>query len=53
VNDRIVRAARRVGAHVLELRDVCTEASDFVMQIEPSAQGARKIAAAIATGVKG
>jgi hypothetical protein len=50
-NDRIIRVAGRFGAEVLELRDVCTVASDFVEQIEPSAEGARKIAAAIATAV--
>jgi lysophospholipase L1-like esterase len=52
-NDRIVRTAARLGLEVLELRDVCTERSDFVRQIEPSAQGARKIAAAIAAVVQG
>ena len=50
-NDRIIRVAGRVGAEVLELRDVCTEVSDFVDQIEPSAEGARKIAVAIQTAV--
>lgn len=50
-NDRIIRAAVRVGAEVLELRDVCTVTSDFVEQIEPSAEGARKIAAAIEAAV--
>jgi lysophospholipase L1-like esterase len=48
LNDRIIRIAARLGLEVLELRDVCTSASDFVMQIEPSARGARKIADAIA-----
>ena len=48
LNDRIIRIAARLGLEVLELRDVCTSASDFVMQIEPSASGARKIAVAIA-----
>lgn len=48
LNDRIIRIAARLGLEVLELRDVCTSASDFVLQIEPSARGARKIADAIA-----
>lgn len=48
MNDRIIRTAARLGLEVLELRDVCTEPSDFVLQIEPSAQGARRIADAIA-----
>jgi len=51
-NDRIVRTGARLGLDVLELRDVCTEPSDFVRQIEPSTQGARKIAQAIASFVK-
>jgi hypothetical protein len=50
-NDRIIRVAGRFGAEVLELREVCTQISDFVEQIEPSGEGARKIAAAIATAV--
>jgi lysophospholipase L1-like esterase len=48
LNDRIMRIAARLGADVLDLRSVCTEPSDFVLQIEPSAQGAAKIARAIA-----
>jgi lysophospholipase L1-like esterase len=47
LNDRIIRTASRLGLEVLELRSVCTETSDFVLQIEPSAQGAAKIARAI------
>jgi hypothetical protein len=47
LNDRIVRVASRLGLDVLELRTVCTEPSDFILQIEPSAQGAAKIAKAI------
>jgi lysophospholipase L1-like esterase len=52
LNDRIIRTAARMGFEVLELRDVCTLPSDFVMQIEPSARGARKIAEAIARVVR-
>jgi lysophospholipase L1-like esterase len=51
LNDRIVRTASRLGIDVLELRSVCTTPADFVMQIEPSAQGAEKIANAIAAVV--
>ncbi|HVG94712.1 MAG TPA: SGNH/GDSL hydrolase family protein [Planctomycetota bacterium] len=53
LNDRILLCARRFGVEVLELRDVCTEPGDFVLQIEPSAEGARKIAVAIAEAVRG
>jgi lysophospholipase L1-like esterase len=48
LNDRIIRSGARSGLEILELRDVCTSPSDFVLQIEPSAAGATKIAAAIA-----
>lgn len=48
MNDRIIRVAARLGLEVLELREVCTASSDFVLQIEPSASGAAKIAKAIA-----
>lgn len=53
LNDRIVRIGARLGADVLDLRSVCTEDADFTMQIEPSAQGAEKIAQAIAGLVQG
>ena len=53
LNDRIVQVASRLGLEVLDLRSVCTEASDFVQQIEPSARGAAKIATAIAALVRG
>jgi len=48
LNDRIIRTAGLLGLEVLELREVCTAPSDFVLQIEPSATGAAKIAQAIA-----
>lgn len=48
INDQIIRTAACLGLEVLELRDFCTEPSDFVLQIEPSASGAAKIASAIA-----
>ena len=53
LNDRIIRTASTLGLDVLELRTVCTSPSDFVMQIEPSGAGARKIAQAIARLVSG
>ena len=48
INDRIVQVGARLGADVLDLRTVCTEKDDFVLQIEPSPRGAVKIAEAIA-----
>ena len=53
LNDQIVQVGSALGLEVLELRSVCTDPSDFVLQIEPSAQGARKIAEAIAAVVVG
>lgn len=53
LNDRILRTAASLGLDALELRSVCTEPSDFVQQIEPSPQGAEKIANAIAGVVRG
>ena len=47
LNDRILRTAAMLGLDSLELRTVCTEPTDFVQQIEPSPQGAAKIAKAI------
>jgi len=52
LNDQIVSVAARLGLDVLELRSVCTEPGDFVLQIEPSPRGARKIAEAIAGVVR-
>jgi lysophospholipase L1-like esterase len=52
-NDRIVRAGARLGVDVLDLRSVCTEKGDFVLQIEPSPRGAAKIAEAIARVLDG
>jgi hypothetical protein len=53
LNDRIIQVASHRRLDVLDLRAVCTEESDFVCQIEPSAQGAAKIAMAIAAIVQG
>lgn len=47
-NDVIARAARRRGLPVIELRDVCTEPTDYANPIEPSVAGGEKIAHAIA-----
>lgn len=52
LNDRIMQIGSRLGLDVLELRSVCTDPEDFVLSIEPSAQGAEKIAAAIAAMVR-
>ena len=46
-NDCIIRVARDFKFPVLELRAICTDAADFVAQIEPSLQGGAKIAVAI------
>lgn len=48
LNDWIARLAAETGATLLDLRTVCTGPADFVLQIEPSAQGAEKIARSIA-----
>jgi hypothetical protein len=46
-NDGIIRIAREFKFPVLELRAVCTSATDFINQIEPSKYGGEKIAEAI------
>jgi hypothetical protein len=46
-NDVILRTAISSGLAVLELRDICTTASDYANPIEPSGSGGMKIAAAI------
>jgi hypothetical protein len=43
----IVRAARRAGVPVLELRATCAEDHDFADPIEPSSAGGEKIARAL------
>lgn len=47
-NDRIQRAALRLGVPVLELRELTREPDDYANPIEPSEQGGEKIARAIA-----
>lgn len=51
-NDSITRAAFSLGAALIDLRLICTEDSDYANPIEPSAQGGRKIAQAIAALVQ-
>jgi hypothetical protein len=50
-NDIILRVAFEHGIDVIDLRLVCTEASDYANPIEPSGGGGRKIAEAIALAV--
>ena len=47
-NDVIVRVAFELDASLVDLRLVCSEASDYANPIEPSGQGGLKIARAIA-----
>lgn len=47
-NDRIQRAALRLGVPVLELRELTNEPGDYANPIEPSVQGGEKIARAVA-----
>lgn len=47
-NDVIYRVAAEQGLPIFELRLICGEDGDFVKSIEPSVQGGRKIAQAIA-----
>lgn len=53
-NDVILREAGERGLPILDLRLVCAESADYASSspIEPSAQGGRKIAAAIAELVR-
>lgn len=46
-NDVIARVARELNLGLIELRHVCTEASDYANPIEPSGSGGAKIARAI------
>jgi hypothetical protein len=52
-NDVILREAIRFGVPVLDLRMICTEASDFSQKspIEPSSQGGAKIAEKLVAAV--
>jgi hypothetical protein len=53
LNDRIIGAAAARGLEVIDLRAVCTDDADFMLEIEPSPQGAEKIARAVAGVVDG
>jgi GDSL-like Lipase/Acylhydrolase family len=52
-NDCITRAAFARGVPLIDLRLICTEAADYANPIEPSVQGGRKIATAIAGWLSG
>jgi hypothetical protein len=47
-NDCITRAAFARGSSLIDLRLICSEDADYATPIEPSVQGGRKIAQAIA-----
>ena len=49
LNDCITRASAERGVSLLDLRVICNEDADFANPIEPSVQGGRKIAGAIAS----
>jgi lysophospholipase L1-like esterase len=51
-NDAITRAAFALGAPLVDLRLICSEAADYANPIEPSAKGGEKIAAAIAAAAR-
>ena len=46
-NEAIIRNAVEMGAPVIDLRLVCSDADDYANEIEPSVQGGKKIARAI------
>lgn len=46
-NDAIIRNAAQRGLPILDLRRICTQPDDYANDIEPSSQGALKIARAI------
>ncbi len=50
-NDVILRTAFQFGLDVIDLRLICVEPSDYANPIEPSGQGGRKIAQAIAASL--
>jgi hypothetical protein len=51
LNDQIIRTAAERRLDVIELRSVCTSPADFVREIEPSPQGAKKIAISLAAAI--
>jgi len=50
-NDVILRVAFEAHLHVIDLRLVCVEPADYANDIEPSSQGAEKIAKSIAAAL--
>lgn len=50
-NDVILRVARELGVHTIDLRLVCTQPEDYANLIEPSGQGGQKIARAIVSAI--
>lgn len=51
-NDVILRTAFSRGLPVIDLRPICTEPADYEAWIEPSGQGGRKIATAVARALR-
>jgi len=51
-NDKIYQIANSYLLPVLELRQVCTEATDYANPIEPSSVGGKKIAIGILKSVR-
>jgi lysophospholipase L1-like esterase len=52
-NDAITRAAFADGFDLIDLRTICSSASDYANEIEPSSAGGAKIAAAIVQAATG
>jgi hypothetical protein len=52
-NDAIIRAAWAASCPIVDLRTACDEPEDYANQIEPSARGSEKIAAAVLKCVTG
>jgi lysophospholipase L1-like esterase len=46
-NDAIIRAAWAASCPIVDLRTICDEPEDYANEIEPSARGSEKIAAAV------
>jgi hypothetical protein len=51
-NDAITRNAFALGVDLIDLRLICVESADYANPIEPSVEGGRKIARAIAAFVR-
>ncbi len=50
-NDVILRVAFELHLHVIDLRLICTDLSDYANPLEPSSDGAAKIARAVQTAL--